>query len=47
MATTTSRFSARPTKPMVKKTWMGRLTSGQSERFTLVAFIANEELGDK
>lgn len=42
MATMTSRFSARLTNPMVKKMWMGTFTSGQSDRFAVVAFIANE-----
>lgn len=42
MATTTSRFSARLTTPMVKKRGTGTFTSGQSDWFTAVAFIVNQ-----
>lgn len=40
-ATTTSRFSARLTAPMMKKTGTGTSTSGQSDRFTVVAFMVS------
>lgn len=40
-ATTTSRFSARLTAPMMKKTGTGTSTSGQSDWFTVVAFMVS------
>ena len=40
-ATTTRRFSAKLTNPMVKKTRKGTFTSGQSDWFTVVAFMVS------
>lgn len=39
MATTTSRFTVRLTAPIVKKMERGTVTSGQSVRFSVVAFM--------
>lgn len=44
-ATTTSRFSARLTIPIVKKMGTGTFTSGQSDWFTAVAFIVSQDDG--
>lgn len=50
-ATTTRRFSAKLTTPMVKKRGMGTLTSGQSDWFiiwavdTMVVFMVSKEEG--